>query len=309
MYYTEGYSKISRLCSAFFVGSLVYTLAAFFELYSLTIAVSTVLFFLVEKIRIKRFSFFPFGFFSSGEAVSEKFHQAALLCLSSGIFMATLVIINNEFLNFVSMKKLTLDTFFLGFSFPLSLITLSVVFSMLKSIESDVLKKIMELCFWSITLGVIIFFIFILSEHLFVQILVTAVLFCAVVTVFILYLKFAEGIQQKLFLSSGIGFLIFTAITGIAYIFLEIPGDYDPAKVKWLLHMHVFASLYGWNLCGLTVICRFKDFPIAVSSPVVIGLHWLVAIVLAPLGVFYGGFAILALVVYSFVTLSLYLST
>ena len=119
LYYTEGYSKISRLCSAFFVGSLVYTLAAFFELYSLTIAVSTVLFFLVEKIRIKRFSFFPFGFFSSGEAVSEKFHQAALLCLSSGIVMATLVIINNEFLNFVSMKKLTLDTFFLGFSFPI----------------------------------------------------------------------------------------------------------------------------------------------------------------------------------------------
>jgi len=85
------------------------------------------------------------------------------------------------------------------------------------------------------------------------------------------------------------------------------PG-YDPQKTKWLLHMHVFASLYGWNLCGLSVICRFDDFPIKLHSPTVILMHWLTAIVLAPLGVFYGWFAVLAVIGYSFIILTLFFS-
>jgi hypothetical protein len=72
--------------------------------------------------------------------------------------------------------------------------------------------------------------------------------------------------------------------------------------------MHVFASLYGWNLCGLSVICRFDDFPIKLHSPTVIFIHWLTAIVLAPLGIFYGWFAILAVTGYSFITLTLFFS-
>jgi hypothetical protein len=307
LHYTEAYSKISRTILLFFAGSLVYTITAFLELYPLTIAVSILLVILVEKVRIKRFSFFPFAFFRRRESVSEKFHQASLLCLSIGIIMAGLVMINNEYIKLITMEKLRLNTFFLGFSFPLSLITFSIVFSMLKTIEANGLKIIMEICFWTLTLGVIIFFIFILFGLLTPQIFVATALLCATITVFFLYTKFAEIIQQKLFLASGIAFLIFTAITGIAYVFFEMSGKYDPAGVKWLLNMHVFASLYGWNLCGLAVICRFEDFPIKVNSPTVIGLHWLVAIVLAPLGVFYGVFAILAVPVYGFITGTLFL--
>ena len=115
--------------------------------------------------------------------------------------------------------------------------------------------------------------------------------------------------QQKLFLTSGIGFLIFTAITGIAYIILQMQEGYDPLQTKWLLYTHVFASLYGWNLCGLSVICRFEDFPIRLHSPTVIAIHWLTAIVMAPLGIFYWPFAILAIIGYTFITLTLFFST
>lgn len=308
LYYTQGRVKISKTVTLFFLGSLIYAFSAFFKVYPLTILVSVMLFALVEKIRIHRFSFFPFLFFKPGEPVSEKFHQASLLCLSCGLVMASLVILNNEYFKFVTMEKLTLNTFFLGFSFPLSLITLSLVFSMLRKIEGSSAKVTMEVCFWTITLGVIIFFVFILFEKFIPQIFVTTALFLAVITVFFLYWKFADKIQQKLFLTSGIGFLTFTAITGIIYIFLQMSEGYDPLKTKWLLHMHVFASLYGWNLCGLSVICRFDDFPIKLHSPTVICVHWLTAIVLAPMGVFYGWFAIFAIIGYSFITLTLFFS-
>lgn len=309
LYYTQGRAKASKTIKLFFLCSLIYAFSAFFKVYPITILISIPLFLLVEKIRIEKFSLVPIQFISRKEPVSEKFHQASLLCLSMGIVMASLVILNNEYFKFVTMEKLTLNTFFLGFSFPLSLITLSLVFSMLKKIEGSSAKVIMEICFWTITLGVIIFFIFILFEKFIPQIFVTAALFTAVIMVFLLYTKFADNIQQKLFLTSGIGFLILTAISGIVYICIQMSEGYDPQKIKWLLHMHVFASLYGWNLCGLSIICRFDDFPLRLHSVTVIGIHWLTVIVLAPLGVFYGWFAILAICGYSFITLTLFFST
>ncbi len=309
LYYTQARPRISGTVLLFFAGSIIYACSAFLKIYPLTLAISIPLTVLVEKIRIEKFSFLPISFFSSKEPVSEKFHQASLLCLSMGIGMASLVILNNEYVRLIYMEKLTLNTFFLGFSFPLSLISLSLVFSMLKKIEGSSVKIVMEICFWTITLGVIIFFVFILFERFIPQIFVTSALFLAVVTVFFLYAKFADNIQQKLFLTSGIGFLIFTAVSGIAYILMQMSPGYDPLKTKWLLHMHVFASLYGWNLCGLSVICRFDDFPIRLHSPTVIAIHWLTAIVLAPLGVFYGVFAIPAILGYAFITLTLFFSS
>lgn len=309
LYYTQGQVKVSKTVKLFFVGSLVYAFSAFFMVYPLTIVVSVFLFILVEKIRIQRFSLVPFQFLQKKTPVAEKFHQASLLCLSIGIAMASLVILNNEYFKWVYMKKLTLNTFFLGFSFPLSLIALSLVFDMLKKIEGSNRKIIMEICFWTITLGVIIFFVFILFEKFIPQIFVTSALFTAVVLVFFLYSTFAENIQQKLFLTSGIGFLIVTAITGIVYIALQMSEGYDPERTKWLLHLHVFASLYGWNLCGLSVICRFDDFPIRLHSPTVIFIHWFTAIVMAPLGVFNGWFALVAIAGYAFITITLFFSS
>ena len=308
LYYTQRRHRMSKTVRFFFLFSLIYAFSAFFKWYPVTLAVSLGLCFVVEKVRIQAFSLFPFQFFQSRVPVSEKFHQASLWCLSIGILMAGLVIINNEYTHWVSMRKLTLNTFFLGYSFPLSLITLSLIFGMLKKIEGADRKIIMEICFWTITLGVIIFFGFILFERFIPQVFVTAALFTAVVIVFMLYYTFADRIQQKLFLTSGIGFLIVTAITGIAYISFQMQDGYDPLKTKWLLHIHVFASLYGWNLCGLSVICRFDDFPIKLHSPTVICVHWLTALVLAPLGVFYGWFALLAIAGYAFITITLFFS-
>jgi hypothetical protein len=309
LYYTQGKTRVSKTVRLFFLSSLIYAFSAFFKLYPVTILVSVVLYVLVEKVRIENFSLFPIQFFQKKTYVSDKFHQASLLCLSTGIAMASVVILNNEYFRWVTMEKLTLNTFFLGFSFPLSLITLSLVFSMLRKLEGTGRKLIMEFCFWTITLGVITFFIFILFEKFIPQIFVTTALFIAVVTVFFLYSTFADRMQQKLFLTSGIGFLIFTAISGIFYIFLQMADDYNPEKTKWLLQMHVFASLYGWNLCGLSVICRFEDFPIKLHSPTVIFIHWVTALVLAPLGVFYGWFALLAIAGYAFITITLFFSS
>jgi len=308
LYYTQRRHRMSKTVRLFFLFSLIYAFSAFFKLYPLTLAVSAVLFVLVEKVRIQKFSPVPIQFLQARVPVSEKFHQASLWCLSTGIAMASLVIINNEYTHWVHMEKLTLNTFFLGYSFPLSLVTLSLIFGMLQKIEGANRKIIMEVCFWTITLGVITFFIFILFERFIPQVFVTAALFTAVVMVFLLYYTFADKIQQKLFLTSGIGFLIVTAITGIAYISLQMQDGYDPMKTKWLLHIHVFASLYGWNLCGLSVICRFDDFPIKLHSPSVICIHWLTALVLAPLGVFYGWAALLAIAGYAYITTTLFFS-
>ncbi len=338
LYFTEGIGRISARTGSFLVLSIFYALFAFLEIYPITIFISLGLASIVESLRIERFSIFPWNFFSMKESVSAKFHQASLLCLSIGLLMSSAVIINNEYIHAVTMNKLALNTFFLGFSFPLSLITLSVIFSMIrlngefqakhcivKNINRDKLyiklsgldkifckttvgSIVSVICFWTINLGVIIFFIFILFEKFYPQIFVTSMLFIAVVTVFYLYRKYGQKMQQKQFLSSGIGFLIATAITGIIYIFYQMSPEYDPVNTKWLLRIHVFASLYGWNLCGLAVICRFKDFPIKLHSGLVIVIHWLTAIILAPLGTNSALVAIMAIAGYAFIVITLFFS-
>lgn len=81
----------------------------------------------------------------------------------------------------------------------------------------------------------------------------SSAVFTAVVMVFMLYYTIADSVQQKKILTSGIGFLIVTAVTGIAYVCFQMQEGYNPLKTKWLLHIHVFASLYGSNLCGKTL--------------------------------------------------------
>lgn len=308
LFYTEQQGMLTARTASFLILSLFYALSAFLMIYPLTVLISLPLAGIVESIRIRRFSLLPLNFFSFKSPVSEKFHQASLLCLSIGIIMSSCVIINNEYLHLVTMEKLVLNTFFLGFSFPLSLITLSVIFSLINNQKTSMTRLLSVICFWVINLGVIVFFVFILFEKFYPQLAVTSALFAAVVTVFTLYLRYGKAIQQKQFLSSGIGFLIVTAVSGIVYILLQMSPGYDPQQTKWLLRFHTFASLYGWNLCGLAVICRYKDFPIRLHSGVVIGIHWLTALVLAPLGTFFREFALLAVAGYVFIVLTLFFS-
>ena len=308
LYFTEGTGRLSLRTLGFLILSLIYAFTAFFKLYPLTILLSIALAAIVESFRIEKFSIFPWDFFTLKSTVSAKFHQASLLCLSIGLIMSSLVILNNEYMHAVTMEKLALNTFFLGFSFPLSLITLSVIFSMIWAEGKSMTGILSVICFWTINLGVIIFFIFILFEKFYPQLVVTTALFIAVVTVFRLYRKLGQTMQQKQFLSSGIGFLIATAISGILYIFYQMSPDYNSENTKWLLRIHTFASLYGWNLCGLAVICRFKDFPIRLHSGVVIAVHWLTALLLAPLGTMIPFFALPAIAGYIFIVLTLFFS-
>jgi hypothetical protein len=215
-----------------------------------------------------------------------------------GLLISSAVIVNNEFTHWVSIPKLKLDTFFLGFSFPLSLITMSLMFSIMRPTKEHLSVIIRNICFWTVNLGVIIFFTFILMERLAPQVLVTSILFICVTTILYLFITNVDRLQQKNFLTSGMIFLLYTAVTGIAYIIIEFFPDYHQHSGKLLLKLHSFASLYGWNLSGLAVIVRYDDFPIRLHSRTVILAHWIIVALLAPLGYYKPLFAVLAVIGY-----------
>lgn len=288
--------------------ALAYALLAFLHWYAAACLVSLLLAAIVEQVRARRFSHLPLDLFTRREPVYEKFHHAALLCLFLGLVACAGVILNNQYLHLFYKPKLQLDTFFLGFSFPASLISMSVIFKLMEEKRNATIDVLKEMCFWVINLGVIIFFLFIIFEWLSPQIVIAVTLFLAVVVVLALYYRLGRLIQQKHFLTSGIGFLIFTSLTGIIYILLHFLPDYTPENYTWLLRMHSIAALYGWNLCGLAVICRLNDFPINLDSRVVILLHWLTVLVLAPLGSLYGVAAMATMVCYGVILYVMFFS-
>ncbi|RJP93492.1 MAG: hypothetical protein C4518_06320 [Desulfobacteraceae bacterium] len=299
IYFTEGRPSLSRKAVLFLCLAISYAVFAFLEIYIPVLVLTLALMAIVESVRIQRFSFFPFDFFKPRVPVSEKFHQASLLCLSMGLFISSLVLLNNEYLKLVtSFPKLQLDTFFLGFSFPLSLITMSLIFSFMAD-DGVVILVLKNIGFWFVNLGVIIFFLFIIFEKLPPQVLVTSILFFTVVMIFYLFITLGQNLQQKAFLVSGIGFLLYTAITGILYIIYEMAPGYSPENMKWLMRMHSFASLYGWNLSGLAIICRYNDFPLRLHSRSLLILHWITVAVIAPLGCYYPLFAVSAILCYT----------
>lgn len=301
LHFTEDKPYLTAKGKLFFILAVAYALLAFRKIYLPATAIAFILSGIVESVRIKKFSLFPSNFFDPRARVSQKFHQASLLCLSIGLAMSGLIIINNEYLKLVTMEKLKLDTFFLGFSFPLSLISLSVIFSFMKGDFSRFIIRLKNIGFWNVNLGVIIFFVFILFEMFIPQVIISTILFLSVILIYYLFWKLGPRLQQKSFLTSGMFFLWYTAVTGIAYIILEALPSYDHEKLKFLMRIHSFASLYGWNLSGLAVICRRNDFPIRLHSKTIIAIHWITAIFLAPLGTYYRPFAIAALLCYGFV--------
>jgi hypothetical protein len=298
IYFTEGERNLSAKGKIFYGLSLLFALSAFMEWYGITLVIPLLLALIIESVRIKRFgSFFPQALFSLRENVSRKFHQAALLCLSLGLLISSPVILNSVYTNWFTIEKLKLDTFFLGFSFPLSLISMSVIFALMKEEKIFVISSLKESAFWTINLGVIVFFLFILAEVYVPQVVISVTLFLTVAL--ILYLYYTEGIelQQKAFLTSGILFLMFTSITGILYIFLAF-SHYTPEIALPLLRLHAFTALYGWNLSGLAVISRHGDFPIKLHSQNVIVMHWVTVALLCPLGYFYPMISLVAIAAY-----------
>jgi hypothetical protein len=287
IYFTENRHTLSRLGLAFLLLSLAFACCAFMHWYLPTLIIPLLLVFITEKVRVNHFgSCLPKRLFSRSEPTAAKFHQASLLCLSLGLVMSSLAILNSEFGHWFSLKKLTLDTFFLGFSFPVSLISMSVIFALMKSPAEPVTGVLKALSFWIINLGVIIFFLFILAGWFIPQVAIALILFLSVSLVLYLYWREGVRMQQKAFLTSGIVFLVITSISGIIYILLAFSPSYDPEQTLPLLRMHAFTALYGWNLSGLAVISRHDDFPIRLHSRWVILLHWLTVLILCPLGYF-----------------------
>ena len=299
IYFTEGQAQLSHRGRLFLGLALAFALCAFLQWYVPAMLIPLGLAYLIEQVRIEHFgSRLPKGLFSRQETVPRKFHQAALLCLSLGLSFSSPVILNSVYLKWLAVEKLKLDTFFLGFSFPISLISMSVIFSLMKQVTQPLIALLKEAAFWIINLGVIVFFGFILANRFTSQVVIALILFATVSLIFTLYWYEGMELQQKAFLSSGILFLLVTSITGIAYILLSFSSYYTPEHSVPLLRLHAFTALYGWNLSGLAVISRHGDFPLKLHSLRVILLHWLTVLVLCPLGYFVPGVAVLAVLAY-----------
>lgn len=283
LYYTDRVPRFSRRVRLYFLFSFLYALSAASSLYLPAVFLSIPLLFIVESARVSAFSLFPHEFFNNDIPVGRKFHQASLLCLSCGIVIASLVMLNNEYFKVINFEKLTLDVFFLGYSFPISLITMSVMFSFMTQHHNLTRLMMKTAAFWLVNLGVIIFFIFIIFESYAGEIGIATVLFFTVCTIFYLFVRMTPMLQQKRLLISGMSFLLLSALTGILYIlryFMPALEDYG----GFLLSLHAIVSLFGWNLSGLFIIIRWGDFPIRVHSYALIALHWVIVVVLLPLG-------------------------
>jgi hypothetical protein len=299
VYFTEDTPELSKRALAFLLLSIAFAVCAFMGWYEPTLIIPLVLAVIIERVRVDHFgSCLPQALFSAKENTSKKFHQAALLCLSLALFISSLAILNSQFGHWLVLEKLELNTFFLGFSFPVSLISMSVIFALMKNHSDPPTHFLKELSFWVINLGVIVFFLFILANWFMPQVAIASILFLAVALMFYLYWQQGIQLQQKIFLTSGILFLLVTSITGILYILLAFSDSYNPQEAFPLLRMHAFTALYGWNLSGLAVISRHGDFPIQLHSLKVIFLHWLTVFILCPLGYFYPVVAVLAVCCY-----------
>lgn len=306
IHFTEDRPTLSMQGRLFYLLATGFALTTFMGWYGPALLIPLLLGTIVERVRIAHFgSVIPFGLFSGKEGVARKFHQASLLCLSIGLFLSSPVILNDIYGHWVTLDKLKLDTFFLGFSFPLSLISMSVIFSLMQKHERALTIRLKELTFWIINLGVIIFFVFILAKWFIPQVAAATTLFLAVTLTLHLYYHQGIKLQQKTFLTSGILFLLITSITGIIYILLAFSDNYDSQNTLPLLRLHAFTALYGWNLSGLVIISRHGDFPIRLHSQKVILLHWLTVLVFCPLGYFFPPFALLAVVCYGWLLMIL----
>jgi len=291
LFYTSNQKIFSVWTWVFYGIALCFAMSAFFEYYMISILCALSLSICVERIRIQQFSLFPWGFFKQTEPVWQKFHQASLLCLSLGLCFSILAMINQAYCPFFDSPKFQLNTFFLGFSFPLSLITFSLMFRLMPHHEISWLHWAKEAIFWAINGGVIIFFVFILLGSYQGEFLISMLLLIAIISTLIIQLIYAAPGQQKWVFVSGLCFLLATALTGLLYII-----DYFfPHLIheKLTLELHTIFSLYGWNLSGLIMICRFNDFPLHLKTKYFVLMHWIVIAVLSPFAYHYSLIALI----------------
>jgi hypothetical protein len=298
LYLAQRRSAPSREAKLYFVLGAGYALCGALDRHLLTLALSAPLLAVVEAVRSRRFASTPWELLRRRARIADRFTHASLLCLSLGIVVADLVILNQQRWHLVMSDKLTLDVFFLGYSFPVSLATMAVLFHYLGSGGTLASwqdraegtdgpapggrrrRSTPEMTFWGVNLGVMVFFLLIVLHWLLAEIAVATALFLMVSWLTVVFWRLAPPTPAKAWLGSGLGFLVCTGVTGVLYLLrdaLALPG-------RFVLGQHAFVSLWGWNLVGLVAIARRGRPAIRATHPLLIGGHWLTVLVLAPLG-------------------------
>ena len=283
LYFARGKNSPGPTVAAYFLVALAFSFFAFKGWHDLSVIACLGLFALVESVRIRRFTFFPFEFFRPEGDTALKFLHAALLCLSIGLLLCSLAILDHSRLHLFNSPKFGLETFFLGFSFPISLVSFYAIFRLVPKAEGPSETIAHNAAFWLLNLGVIIFFLFILAGSVWGQAFASFTLYFAVLLVFKILCQRGEKGQPRIILLSGLCFLLGAALTGIAYIIIEMAIGTGLSD-RFLMRFHAFLALYGWNLSGIIALARKDDFPINIRSPRIVAHHWLVVAVLAPLG-------------------------
>jgi hypothetical protein len=303
LYFLEGKRELSWRARVYLVASLAFSIVAFLNQYLPAILLAVLLAVIVESVRIERFAFLPVDFFKPSVPVSRKFHHAAVLCLSIGLLICAAVMLNNQYLHLLNLPLLLLDDFFLGFSFPISLVTFGVIFSLIDEKPRGVTWLLREASFWIVTVGVIIFFVFIIFGVMAGELVSAVVLLVDVLLIFYLFRTDLKSLDEPgEFLVSGMVFLILTGVTGLLLVLWGILTPNDPKGQELLLQTHAYLSLYGWNLSGLTVLVHYREFPLHLNELEVILLHWVTVALLAPLGSLYPIFAVAAIPAFALLT-------
>ncbi len=303
LYFTEGKRRLSWRGWTYLVASLAFSISAFMNRYLPAILLAALLAAIIESVRVEKFTFFPSDFFKFSVPVANKFYQAALLCLSIGLLICAAVMLDNQYLHFLNLPLLLLDDFFLGFSFPLSLVTFGVMFSLTDENSRAPVQLLREASFWIVTVGVIIFFVFIILGIMAAEVIAAIVLLLDSILIFFLFRADLGSLDEpKEFLLSGMIFLILTGVTGLLLVLWGILTPNDPKGRELLLQTHAYLSLYGWNLAGLTVLIHYQEFPLHLNELEVILLHWVTVALLAPLGSLYPIFAFAAIPAFAVLT-------
>lgn len=268
--YLAGEKDVGLRGAIFFMLGLLFAAASFFHLPWLNVAAALGLAGIAESVRWQRFSWFPIAFFQK-RPVSEKFEQAALLCLSLGLIICAGTVLNNEVLKLFYLEKLSLHVFFLGFSFPISLATFAAIFKRLEQ-KTNLPRALAEYCFWSLNLGVIAFFFFIIFKVYSLQLATALVLFSMIGVTMDYHLKSGWGDAEGQFLLSALIFLTLGSLTGIGYI-LEL-WQYPERGPGYLLSLHSAATLFGWNLGWMLMVLGGTGENARVSPRIMMALHW-----------------------------------
>jgi hypothetical protein len=303
LYFTLAKQRVSWREWLYLVIALTFSMMAFLNQYLAAALLAISLAIIVESVRVKAFRAFPIDLFQTKIPLYRRFHHSALLCLSLGLLISAGVIFDNLYFHLLKLPLLLLDDFFLGFSFPLSLITFSIIFSLTRGDTRKRVRVARESSFWIVTIGVIVFFVVILLGIVVAEIALSTLLLLDVVLIFYLFrLDLANRSEPGGFLTSGMLFLVLTGITGVLLVLWSVATPNDSPSWDLLLQIHAYLALYGWNLAGFTVIVHQHDFPLRLNDLVIILLHWVTITLLAPLGSLHLIFAFAAIP--AFITLT-----